>query len=187
MQTPNHPGMGLSPVELRHERPRMRPFGYRKADVDHLLESATDAYEVVWRERADLDDRVHELESELARHRETEEAMRSALVSAERAADELRAAASRQAELIIRDAESKARDLVHGAYAERERVRRETSRLLAEEAEFRLRLRSLLGATLEAVRDHEQRLADATGRARQEGEHTQLMPPVEPGDYTGGD
>jgi hypothetical protein len=44
MQTPNHPGMGLSPVELRHERPRMRPFGYRKADVEHLLESATDAY-----------------------------------------------------------------------------------------------------------------------------------------------
>src|SRR3954469_21223180 len=60
MQTPNHPGMGLSPVELRHERPRMRPFGYRKADVDHLLESATDAYEVVWRERGDLDDRAHE-------------------------------------------------------------------------------------------------------------------------------
>jgi cell division initiation protein len=177
--------MGLSPVELRHERPRMRPFGYRKADVDHLLESATDAYEVVW--RADLDDRVHELESELARHRETEEAMRSALVSAERAADELRAAASRQAELIIRDAEAKARDLVHGAYAERERVRRETARLLTEEAEFRLRLRALLGATLEAVRDHEQRLADATGRAEKQGEHTQLMPPVEPGDYTGGD
>jgi cell division initiation protein len=113
--------------------------------------------------------------------------MRSALVSAERAADELRAAASRQAELIIRDAEAKARDLVHGAYAERERVRRETARLLTEEAEFRLRLRALLGATLEAVRDHEQRLADATGRGEKQGEHTQLMPPVEPGDYTGGD
>ena len=152
MPTPNHPGMGLSPVELRHERPRRSPFGYRRADVDHLLESATDAYEVVWRERADLDDRVHELESELARHRETEEAMRSALVS-----------------------------------AERERVRRETARLLTEEAEFRLRLRALLGATLEAVRDHEQRLADATGRGEKQGEHTQLMPPVEPGDYTGGD
>ena len=187
MHTQNHPGMGLSPVELRPERPRRRTFGYRRSDVDTLLESATEAYEVVWRERADLDDRVHELESELARHRETEEAMRSALVSAERAADELRAAASRQAELIIRDAEAKARDLVHGAYAERERVRRETSRILTEEAEFRLRLRALLGATLEAVRDHEQRLADATARSEKPGEHTQLMPPVEPGEYTGGD
>src|SRR4029078_10780361 len=102
MPTPNSPGMGLSPVELRHERPRRRPFGYRRSDVDHLLESATDAYEVVWRERGGLDDRVHELQTELARHRETEEAMRSALVSAERAADELRAARSRHAARLIR-------------------------------------------------------------------------------------
>jgi hypothetical protein len=35
------------------------------------------------------------------------------------------------------------------------------ARLQAEEAEFRLRLRSLLGAILEAVRDHEERLAGA--------------------------
>jgi len=179
--------MALSPVELRHERPKVRPFGYRRSDVDHLLESATDAYEVVWRQRADLDDRVHELETELARHRETEEAMRSALVTAERAADELRATASRQADLIVRDAEAKARDIVHAAYAERERVRRQTSRLLAEEAEFRLRLRALLGATLEAVRDHEQRLTDAMERHSGTGDRTMLMPPTEPEDYTGGD
>ena len=62
-------------------------------------------------------------------------------------------------ELIVCEAEAKSRDLVHEAYAERERVRRETSRLQAEEAEFRLRLRSLLGAVLEAVRDHEERIA----------------------------
>ncbi|HYX87700.1 MAG TPA: DivIVA domain-containing protein [Gaiellales bacterium] len=179
--------MTLSPVELRHERPKRRPFGYRRADVDHLLESATGAYEVVWRERAELDDRVHELETQLAQHRETEAAMRSALVTAERAADEQRATAARQAELIVREAEAKARDIVHAAYAERERVRRQTSRMLAEEAEFRLRLRALLGATLEAVRDHEQRLTEAVDRPARAGEQTMLMPPADPEDFTGGD
>ena len=64
----------------------------------------------------------------------------------------------------MREAEAKSRDLVHEAYAERERVRREMARLQAEEAEFRLRLRSLLGAILEAVRDHEERLAGAADR-----------------------
>jgi len=153
------PAMTLSPAELRHERPGRGLFGYRRSDVDRLLVEATVAYEAVWRERADLHDHVHELEQELHRHREGEQAMRNALVTAERAADEMRAAASRQAELIVREAEAKSRDLVHEAYAERERVRREMSSLQAEEAEFRLRLRSLLGAILEAVRDHEQRLA----------------------------
>jgi cell division initiation protein len=165
--------MTLSPAELRHERPGRGLLGYRRADVDRLLVEATVAYESVWRERADLHDRVHELEQELNRHREGERAMRNALVTAERAADEMRASASRQAELIVREAEARSRDLVHEAYAERERIRREASQMEAQEAEFRLRLRSLLGAMLEAVRDHEERLATPVTRAEKAAAATQ--------------
>lgn len=150
--------MALSPIELRHERPGRILFGYRKGDVDHLLHEATNAYEAVWRERADLDDRVHNLEQELASHRETENAMREALVSAEKAADERRVQAARDAELTVREADAKAREILHGAYAERERVRRESERLRADEAEFRARLRAVVGSTLQLLRDHEERL-----------------------------
>ena len=104
------------------------------------------AYETVWRERADLDDRVHELEQKLEPSPRPKQAMRNALVTAERVADEMRAQASRDAELIVREAEVRAREILHEAYAEREQVRREIERLRAEEAEFRLRLRSLLGS-----------------------------------------
>ncbi len=154
--------MALSPIELLHERPGRIPFGYRKGDVDQLLDDATHAYEAVWRERADLDDRVHNLEQELAKHRETEEAIREALISAEKAADERRVQAARDADLTVREADTKAREILHGAYAERERIRRQTERLRAEEAEFRARLRSVLGSTLQLLRDHEERLNGAT-------------------------
>jgi cell division initiation protein len=161
--------MGISPIELRHERPGTRIlFGYRRGDVDDLLEEATSAYEMVWRERADLDDRVHQLELDLAKHRETEQAMREALVTAERAAEERRAQAARDAELTVREAEGRAREILHGAYAERERVRQETERLRVHEAEFRARLRALLGATLQTLRDHEERLAGAALTGPQE-------------------
>jgi cell division initiation protein len=156
--------MAISPVELRHERPGMGLFGYRRSHVDSLLDEATAAYESVWRERADLDDRVHALEQELDRHRETEAAMREALVSAEKAAEERRTQAAREAELTVREAETRAREILHGAYAERERVRQETDRLRHEEAEFRMRLRALLGATLQTLRDHEERLAGDGGQ-----------------------
>ncbi|MGN6377638.1 MAG: DivIVA domain-containing protein [Gaiellales bacterium] len=152
--------MALSPIELRHEKPGRRMFfGYRRTDVDSLLDEATTAYEAVWRERADLDDQVHHLEQELSRHRQNEAAMREAMLTAERAAEERRAQAARDAELTVREAETKAREILHGAYAERERVRQETERLRSEEADFRMRLRSLLGATLQTLRDHEERLA----------------------------
>jgi cell division initiation protein len=155
--------MPLSPAELRFEKPGRALFGYRRTDVDQLLVDATTGYETVWRTRAELDDRVHELSQELAHHRETEAALRDALVSAERAAEERRAQATREAELIVRDAEARARDIVHEAYAERERVRREIERLRGHEQQFRARLRSLVGSTLQGIRDHEAWLAGELG------------------------
>ena len=152
--------MALSPAELRHQRPRRTLLGYRTSEVDEIMTSATSAFETVWRDRANLEDRVHELETSLGELRDTEQAMRDALVTAQRAADELRAQANRDAELIVREAEARAREIIHKTYAEREQVRREIERLRADERQFRTRLRSLLGATLQSVRDHEEEIAE---------------------------
>ena len=55
--------------------------------------------------------------------------MRDALVDGAAARrDELRAQAGRDAELIVREAEARAREIIHKAYAEREQVRREVER-----------------------------------------------------------
>ena len=130
------------------------------SEVDQIMIDATSAYEHVWRDRADLEDRVHELEMSLGELRDTESAMRDALVTAQRTADDVRAQANRDAELIVREAEARAREIIHTTYAEREQVRREIERLRADESQFRTRLRSLLGSTLQSVRDHEALLAE---------------------------
>ena len=126
---------------------------------------ATQAFETVWSDRADLEDRVHELEVRLNEVTDTEQALRDALVTAQRAADEMRASASRDADNTVREAEARAREIVHKAYAERETVRREVEGLRAEEQRFRARLRSLLGTTLQTVRDHEEQLARSSSAA----------------------
>jgi len=152
--------MSLSPAELRHQRPKRGLLGYRVSEVDEIMISATSAFETVWRDRANLEDRVHELEMSLGELRDTEHAMRDALVTAQRTADELRAQAGRDAELIVREAEARAREIIHSTYAEREQVRREIERLRADERQFRARLRSLLGSTLQSVRDHEETIVE---------------------------
>jgi cell division initiation protein len=152
--------MSLSPAELRHTRPSRRILGYRTSEVDQIMIEATSAYEDVWRDRANLEDRVHELEVSLGELRDTETAMRDALVTAQRTADEVRAHANRDAELIVREAEARAREIIHKTYAEREQVRREIERLRSDERQFRTRLRSLLGSTLQSVRDHEALMAE---------------------------
>ena len=90
--------MALTPVEIRHLKPSRGFFGYGRDGVDKLLAEIADSFEGVWRERADLADKVEHLESDLERHKELEGLLRTTLVSAERAAQDLRDQARRDAD-----------------------------------------------------------------------------------------
>ena len=74
--------MALTPVEIRHMTPGRSLFGYNAGATDRLLEEIASSFEDVWRERADLADKVEQLESDLVRYRELEALLRTTLVSA---------------------------------------------------------------------------------------------------------
>jgi cell division initiation protein len=136
--------MAFSPVEIRHVRFKRGLFGYRRSAVDETMDELGDSFEVVWRERADFADRIDQLETDIAKHQDLETLLRSTLTSAEQAAHELKDQARREAQLVLEEAHAEARQITHGAIAERERLAAETHRIKA-----------LLGAALDAVSDAE--------------------------------
>ena len=129
--------MSLAPAEIRHVSFGRSLVGYRASAVDALLADVVESFEEVWRERADLRELVHELESDLQRYRDLEALLRTTLVSAERSAQELREHARRESELLVSEAHAEARAITRAAVAERERV-------LADSARVRAVLRSAL-------------------------------------------
>jgi len=134
--------MTITPVELRHLEIKRGFLVYRRQSVDELLEEIERSFEETWRERADFADRIEQLQSELARHREVEGLLRTTLVSAERTSHELKAQAQKEAELVVEEAHAEARSISRAATAERER-------LVAEAR----KIRALLEAALDAVED----------------------------------
>jgi cell division initiation protein len=111
--------MSYTPVEIRHVKLRRGFFGgYRRSEVDRLLEEITMSFENVWRERADSADRVELLEAEMKRYRELEALLRTTLVSAERAAHELKDQAKREAATIVSEAQAEARTITRKARTE---------------------------------------------------------------------
>jgi len=132
--------MALTPVEIRHVKLSKELRGYKVSAVDRLLVEIVESFEDVWRERADLADRVEQLDADLTRHKELEELMRTTLVSAERSSHEVREQARREADLIVAEAHTEARSVTRRASSERERL----------EAELR-RIRALLHSALQAV------------------------------------
>lgn len=125
--------MALTPVEIRHLTPPRTAFrGYRAAATDKLLEEIAASFEDVWRERADLADKVEQLESDLIRFRELETLLRTTLVSAEQASAQMRDQARREAELILSEAHADARQIQRRALSQNERLAHESRRLRAQ-------------------------------------------------------
>ena len=136
--------MALTPVEIRHISLGRSLVGYSRTGVDKLLEDVIDSFELVWRERADLADKIERLEDDLVRYRELEALLRTTLVSAERASQELKEQARREAQLVVTEAHAEARKITHAASAELERMRTDSRRI-----------RSLLGAALATLAEGE--------------------------------
>jgi cell division initiation protein len=135
--------MALTPVEIRHLAPPKALRGYDSEHTDRLFAEIAASFEDVWRERADLADKVEQLEQDMVRYKELESLLRTTLISAERAATDLKEQARREADVILAEAHSEARAVKRRALTENERLVIET-RLLKE------RLRAVLSVVEEA-------------------------------------
>lgn len=151
--------MALTPVEIRHVQLRKGVRGYRRPAVDALLAEIAESFEDVWRDRADLADKVEALESDLKRHKELEELLRTTLVSAERSAAEMRDQARREAANIVAEAHGEARAVTRRATAERERLEGEIRRMKGL-------LRTALESVEEAEIDRREPVGEQTGEIR---------------------
>src|SRR5919205_221094 len=130
--------MALTPVEIRHLKPARTFFrGYRRASIDDLLDEIALSFEDVWRERADLADKVEQLEADLVRYKELEALLRTTLVSAEKAAATMKEQAGKGADLILQEGRGEARSITRRARADHDRLLGEVQRM-----------RSLLSAAL---------------------------------------
>ena len=152
--------MALTPVEIRHVKLSKGLRGYKVSAVDRLLAEIVESFEDVWRERADLADKVEQLEADLTRHKELEELMRTTLVSAERSSHEVREQARREADLIVAEAHTEARSVTRLASSERERLEGELRRI-------RALLRSALETVEEAKDDAKRGPSEVPGEVRQ--------------------
>jgi cell division initiation protein len=130
--------MTYTPVELRHVRVGRSLFGYNRATVEQLIEEVAQSFEVTWRERGELAERVEGLERQLEEHRRREHLLSQTLIAAEQAASDVRERARREADTIVSEAHVEARAISRQAHAERER-------LLSDAQRIKALLRSALG------------------------------------------
>jgi DivIVA domain-containing protein len=59
--------MAITSAEIRHTPLRRGLFGYKRPDVDDMLDEVVDAYQELWQERVDLRDQIEDMQTEVKR------------------------------------------------------------------------------------------------------------------------
>ncbi len=147
--------MKLTPLDIRHKEFRRAVRGYSDEDVDFFLDEVADEFERVFQQNIELQERIERLEQQVQQYESLRETLQNTLVSAQQQADETKANAHKEAELILKDAELKGRDLVNQSYTDKQKVQQALIQLRQIEEDFRFKFRSLLEAHLNLLTEDE--------------------------------
>src|SRR5712691_12270172 len=113
----NDEAFNLTPHDVRKQEFRKTLRGYDTNGVEDFRVRVADALERAIRERQVLEERVSALTEQLRVFREREKAMNEALVAAQQLRQDSRAAAEREGQVILREAEANAKRLLDEAKA----------------------------------------------------------------------
>jgi cell division initiation protein len=136
--------MSITPVDILHTQFKTALRGYNKSQVDEFLRSVGDSLESALKDRADLQRKVDALEDEIDQVRKMKNVLSETIAIAQKTADEVKASAHKQAELIIQEAEQSRVKLVADVQAEAEKCRTEIALLQATRVRFEAEMRALL-------------------------------------------
>ena len=143
--------MKVTPLDIRRKEFKRAVRGYADEEVDLFLDEVADEFERLHQEIGELQERIRKLDEQVATHVQLKDALEKTLVGAQFHADETKANARKEAELILRDAELKARGIVSDSYSEVQRVQQALVQLKHLEEDFRYKFRSLLEGHLKLL------------------------------------
>lgn len=115
----------LTPLDIRQQEFRKSLRGYDPVGVEDFRMRVADELERVIREKSVLEERLAALTEQLRVFRERERAMNEALVAAQQLRADTRAAAEREAQVIVREAEAEARRVLDEARSAESEVRKQ--------------------------------------------------------------
>ena len=136
--------MKLTPLDIRHKEFKRGMRGYVDGEVDEFLDEIADEFERLFKENIELSEHGEALQEKLDQYRNLEATLQNTLVAAQRSAEELRANAQKEAQLMLSEAELKAREMVNESYADKQAVEKQIVVLKSSEEDFRFKFRSLL-------------------------------------------
>lgn len=140
----------LTPVELQNI-PLKTGMGYRKKDVDDLLDEICKDYEYLYKENVELKDKLAILSDGLQYYKEMEKTLQKTLVVAEKTAEEMQTTSQAKADLLKQQAKIEATAIIEEAKNQVQKIHTQTLALVQQYEAYRIQYKRLATAQMELL------------------------------------
>ena len=165
----------ITPADIESKEFKKEMRGYSISEVNNFMKEVALSYEKIYNENLSAMDRIGMLSDAVKQYKSMEDTLRNALSVAKGAGDEIKTNAHGQAQVIIRDAETKAAEIINRAAKEVAEINRKYEEMKRSVEVFRAKTVSLLNSQLEVIKDYSKINDDADSKIRSSAEAVEVI------------
>ncbi len=144
--------MNYTPNDLDNIKFKKNFMGYKEDQVNEVLDSIIQDYELYIKENIELKDRISVLNEGIQHYKNIEESLQNTLIVAQQTGEEIKKNSYSKAENIVKEAELKAQKIINDANQEVIRIRFEYEEMKKRLHLFKTKSETLLLSQLELLK-----------------------------------
>jgi len=136
--------MKITPLDIQQQKFRTRFRGFDTSEVGFFLERVADAFEELERQSQQMRDEMRRFEQEIKGYRMREESFKRAILSSQNVIDQMKDNASKQAELIIAEAEVRGEKILNRAHNRLAQLHEDIADLKRQRVQIEMEISSII-------------------------------------------
>ena len=160
--------MLVTPIDIQQKKFHLSLRGYDRKEVDEFLNLVRDEMEGLIREVTDLREFRKTYDERMQEYRDRESTLKNTLVTTQKLAEDLKLNARKEAEIIVKDAQVRAQQIIAKAQEEKVALDSQINELKRRKHHFAQDLRKTIQTHLEMIR-YEETAGSAPGGQQQAG------------------
>jgi len=147
--------MRITPMDIEQQEFSRSFRGYNEEEVDDFLDKIVKDYEELINENVRLNDEIEKMQEKLKEFSEIEETLRSALLNAQKSAEEMKGRVESEAKIIIEKAEMDAKALKQKVLQREDLVKNGIDNLRRYKFTFKEKFKSMLNLYLKMIENED--------------------------------
>jgi cell division initiation protein len=143
--------MRITPMDIEQQEFSKSFRGYNEEEVDDFLDKIVKDYEELINENVRLNEEIERMQEKLKEFGEIEETLRSALLNAQKSAEEMKGRVESEAKIIIEKAELEAKSLKQQVFQKEDLAKNEIENLRRYKYNFKEKFKSMLNLYLKMI------------------------------------